>query len=289
MSVSFDIKQLNLILINAAGYNSLEKNMGEKITENKKKRKPIPYSHMKYVDDMSILQSLNLKEMLLPNPVCDPPRPLAYHDRTNHVLPTQSIALQDQLDKLETYCQENEMIINIKKCKVMIFNPHKNYAGMPKLTLSGMEGVHLDVVENFKLLGVHIRSDLKWWDNTDNMCQKGYTRLWMLRRLKLLGANESELLDVHKKQIRSVLELAVPVWQPALTKHEKVQIERVQKCALYIILGVKYSNYSNALRTLGCEELEDRRVEICEKFALKASKHEKYQTWFCKNKTHQYL
>ena len=81
------------------------------------------------------------------------------------------------------------------------------------------------------------------------------------------------------------MELAVPVWQPALTKHEKVQIERVQKCAFYIILGVNYLNYSNALKTLGCEELEDRRVKLCEKFALKASKHEKFQTWFCKNKT----
>ena len=81
------------------------------------------------------------------------------------------------------------------------------------------------------------------------------------------------------------MELAVPEWQPALTKHEKIQIERVQKCALYIILGVKYLNYSNALKTLGCEELEDRRVKMCEKFALNASKHEKYQTWFCKIST----
>ena len=276
---------LFLILINAVGYENLEKNMGGKITENLKKRTPVPYSHMKYVDDLSLLQSLNLKEILLPNPVCDPARPLAYHDRTNHVLPTESLTLQDQLHKLDNYCQENEMKINIKKCKVMIFNPHRNYAGMPKLTLPGMGGEHLDVVENFKLLGVHIRSDLKWWNNTNYICQKGYTRLWMLRRLKLLGASEAELLDVYAKQVRSVLELAVPVWQPALTNHEKVQIERVQKCAFYIILGANYLNYSHALKILGYELLEDRRVKLCEKFAQKASTHEKYQLWFCKTNT----
>ena len=73
---------LFLILINAAGYQQLEKKLGEKITENINKRKPVLYSHMKYVDDLSLLQSLNLKEILLPNPVSDPPRPLAYHDRT---------------------------------------------------------------------------------------------------------------------------------------------------------------------------------------------------------------
>ena len=215
---------LFLILINAAGYKKLEKNMGEIITDKLNKRKPVLHTHMKYVDDMSILQAMNLKEHLFPNPASDPPRPLAYHDRTNHIFPTELIALQDQLNRLDNYCQENQMKINDKKCKVMIFNPHRSYAGTPKLTLSGMGGDYIDVVEKFKLLGVQIRSDLRWGDNTDYICQKGYTRLWMLRRLKQLGASVTELIDVYQKQVRSVLELAVPVWQPAITRLEKSQI-----------------------------------------------------------------
>ena len=47
----------------------------------------------------------------------------------------------------------------------------------------------------------------------------------MLRRLKGLGANEEEILDVYQKQVRSVLELAVPVWQAGLTQQEVRQIE----------------------------------------------------------------
>ena len=73
--------------------------------------------------------------------------------------------------------------------------------------------------------------------------------------LKGLGAIEAEMLDVYKKQARSVLELAVPVWQPALTQQEVKQIER---CALFIILGDDYSSYANALDTLECENLNDR-------------------------------
>ena len=103
------------------------------------------------------------------------------------------------------------MKIYIQKCKVMIFNPHRNYAGMPRLTLSGMGGEHLEVVEKYKLLGVWVRSDLKWRDNTDYICHKDYTRLWMLRRLKLLGASQSELIDVFQKQIKLFLEMAVLV------------------------------------------------------------------------------
>ena len=59
----------------------------------------------------------------------------------------------------------------------------------------------------------------------------------MIRRLKKLGANKEELMDVYFKQVRSILEVAVPVWQPGLTQQELKQIERVQKCALHIILG----------------------------------------------------
>ena len=87
-------------------------------------------------------------------------------------------------------------------------------------------------------------------------------------------------ISVYQKQVRSALELAVPVWQPALTAQEKSQIERVQKCALYIILGSNYVGYKHALNLIGCESLEDRRIKLCEKFARKASKHLKYQNWF---------
>ena len=125
-----------------------------------------------------------------------------------------------------------------------------------------------------------MRSDMKWYDNTDFICQKGYSRLWMLRRLKGLGASTNELLDVYQKQVRSVLELAVPVWQPALTQQEMRQIERVQRCALYVILGDNYGSYDNALGSLGCDNLNDRRVKLCDKFAKKALKSPRYHHWF---------
>ena len=101
-----------------------------------------------------------------------------------------------------------------------------------------------------------------------------------LRRLKKLGASGIDLLDVFYKQVQYLLEMAVPAWNPGLTKQEIKQIERVQKTAMYIILGDEYENYSNALETLNCENLETRRENLCLKFAKKALKHEKYCKWF---------
>ena len=71
-----------------------------------------------------------------------------------------------------------------------------------------------------------------------------------------------------------------PVWSPGLTKHEIMQIERVQKAALYIILGEKYSEYLVSARSLKLHTLEDRRNTICGKFTKKAVRNPKFSDWF---------
>ena len=236
--------------------------------------------HLKYVDDLSLTQAINLKECLINNPDPNPPRPLTYHDRTNHLLPADSYQLQDQLHQLVRYSEDNQMVISENKCKVMIFNTGRKYDATPKLTLSGSGNNYLEVVETFQLLGVVIRSDLRWNDNTDYLCQKGYKRLWLIRRLKTLGATQPEMLDVYTKQVRSILELAVPVWSPGLTQLEVKKLERVQKTAFHIILGEKYVSYDNAMDILGCDRLVNRRKKLCENFGKRALKHPKFKSWF---------
>ena len=272
---------LFIILINAAGFGILQKHTGEHITKPLSKRTPIPNIHMKFVDDMTVATSINLKDALEPNPNPNPPRPLAFHDRTQHILPVEKCTLQGELRKLQDYANTNQMLVNCDKTKVMLFNSRRKYDFMPRLEI--VNGSILEVVEEFKLLGVIVQSDLKWHSNTQYICQKGYARLWMLRRLKSLGANVDEMLDVYDKQIRCVLELAVAVWEPALTQVEVRQIERVQKSAFSVILGEEYLSYENSLLKLDRLELSTRRYNLCKKFAKKSALHPKYQNWFTFN------
>ena len=79
-----------------------------------------------YVDDLSLAQSINLKECLIPNPDPSPARPLAYHDRTGHLLPTEACQLQEEINQLVTYSQANQMTINENKCKVRILTREGN-------------------------------------------------------------------------------------------------------------------------------------------------------------------
>ena len=130
---------------------------------------------------------------------------------------------------------------------------------------------------------VLIMSDLSWKSNTSKMCQTAYTRLWMLRRLKPLGASDEELLDIYDKQIRCIVEYAAPVWTSGLTLAESNQLERVQKAAFAIILENRYLSYSRALTIFRRTTLEQRRADLNLKFAKKSLTSEKYQHWFCPN------
>ena len=269
---------LFLILINAAGYEQLEKQLGEHITKKKNRRQIIPNIHMKYVDDLTLAETINVKDSVLPNPDPNPPRPLAYRDRTLHMLPRDQTPVQAELYKMVQYCEENQMRINTDKTKAVLFNTARKYDFMPQLTIDGTNP--LEVVEEFRLLGLVFKSNLSWQANTNQMCQKGFARLWMLRRLKKLGATQSEMIDVYYKQIRCILELAVAVWTPGLNKGESDQIERVQKCALHVIMGDNYQNYDHAAQLLEVDKLSQRRVQLCLNFARRLENHPKYSTWF---------
>ena len=73
-------------------------------------------------------------------------------------LPVENSLVYKQLLKTEQYARDNFMQINHKKTKVMVFNPCTSIDFMPELNLGNNE---LEVVEEMRLLGLIIRSDMK--------------------------------------------------------------------------------------------------------------------------------
>jgi hypothetical protein len=59
---------LFLILINSAGYQSLEKSIGQQTTIKKSMRNVLIITHVKFVDNMTLAAALNLKKCLERNP-----------------------------------------------------------------------------------------------------------------------------------------------------------------------------------------------------------------------------
>ena len=85
-----------------------------------------------------------------------------------------------------------------------------------------------------------------------------------------------QMFDVYTKEIRSIVEMAVPVWHSGLTNQQTSDIESVQKVAMRIILQDQYENYKSACQTLSAQTLSERRTKLCYKFASKNLKSDKY-------------
>ena len=85
----------------------------------------------------------------------------------------------------------------------------------------------MEVVEEYRLLGVVISSNLNWQAHVDAMCCKAYRRMWLIRRLKKLGACCEDLLTVYVTQIRCLVEFAVAAWNSGIKKAQVNQLERI--------------------------------------------------------------
>ena len=226
---------------------------------------------VKFVDDGTVAVSVDLKACLVPNPV-QRVRPLNFHERTGHILPDENNLLQFYIKDTEQFVAENNMVINTQKTKVISFTKSRKWDFPPEIHFS--DGSQLECIPETRLLGVVVSQDLRWAKNTAFICQKARQKLWILRRMLNFNLDLHQLYDVYSKEIRSILELAVPVWHSGLTRQQTSDIESIQKIAFRIILQDKFVDYKAACTLFSAQTLQDRQLKLCSKFALKNLKSE---------------
>ena len=95
-------------------------------------------------------------------------------------------------------------------------------------------------------------------------------------------SNIMDLRSICFTFIRSILEKSAVVWHSSLTKKNRPTLERVQKAAVRVILRDKYTNYTQGLKYLKMETLDERRRQLCLKFAKNCLKIEKLKGMFKK-------
>ena len=96
--------------------------------------------------------------------------------------------------------------------------------------------------------------------------------MWTITRLKSAGVNNDDTFHFYTMKIRSVLEYTAPVFNSMLTKQDIIDIERIQKIVLKIILGESYSSYEVACSLVSTISLDERRTQLSLKFALSCLK-----------------
>ena len=97
--------------------------------------------------------------------------------------------------------------------------------------------------------------------------------------------NMKDLEQIYMLQIRSKLDQSAVVWHSSLSQKNRNDLERVQKSAVRCILGEDYNGYANALKKLKLVTLEERREQMCLKFAKQCLKLDKMKELFPKNQS----
>ena len=82
-------------------------------------------------------------------------------------------------------------------------------------------------------------------------------------------------------RIRTFLEMNVPLWTFSISQIISEKIEKVQRTAIYIILGKEaHSDYHRNLALLDLLPLQKRRENIVNKFALTTFRNPAHKTMF---------
>ena len=163
----------------------------------------------------------------------------------------------------------------------MLFNRAIKIDFMPELYIS--QGKTQEVVEQMKLVGYQLRTDLKTISNTNYIVKRARKRMWVVRRLKMLGAGEQDLLNVLRAQVLSVLQFATPAWSTMLTVAESARIESVLRTGLHLVYGDKYGSFTWALKEANMCSLEDQRKNMFRTFTQGCIKSNKFKNWFVMN------
>ena len=209
----------------------------------------------KYFDDATVLEVINLLNVGLSSyRVKDSiPSHLPAH---NQFIDSKNLKSQEYVNKISDWTDQNLMELNVKKTHCMVFNFSKKYQFTTDIL---MKNQRIDIVDQAKLLGLILTSDLKWDENTNYLVKDANKRMLMLRAASKFTNDKQVLKQIYYSRIRCKLEQSAAVWSSSLTQKNIKDLERVQKSAVRIILGKSYESYTETLKELDMKRLSERR------------------------------
>ncbi len=140
---------------------------------------------------------------------------------------------RDQVNKLISWCNDNNLELNVNKTKEMIVDFRRKKSSPPSPLV--IDGRTVEIVQHFKCIGSAISSNLKWEINVVNTVKKAQQRLYFLRMIRSFGLTTKVMPNFYRAVIESVLIFSITVWFGSITQKGTLRINRVVKTASRII------------------------------------------------------
>ena len=184
---------------------------------------------------------------------------------------------QEILNKIKSNAETLGMQVNERKTQLLYVFPAIHSEVSSHIILK--DGTQIASQDRMVLLGFAFGNRPNLDTHMDLISKKFNIRVWVVRHLKQSGVPDKDIAAVFASTIRLVIEYACPVYAPMLTGTQAETIERMQRRVLKIIYGHRTS-YRAAMEKSGLPTMEQRRIEICERFTNKTSSTEQWKDWY---------
>lgn len=167
------------------------------------------------------------------------------------------VLLQDDLDRLTSYCQENKLILSLPKCKSITFTKKSNIIQFEY----SLCNTPLEKVSLIKDLGVFFDSKLHFDYHINHIINKAFQLYGFVMRTCKPFKKSGTYLLLYKSLIRPQLEYATQVWNPFYQRYRDL-LESVQSKYLRSVNYRCYrswSSYVNLLHKYSLSTLSKRR------------------------------
>jgi hypothetical protein len=133
---------------------------------------------------------------------------------------------RNAVEYVNTWCNRNYLDLNVSKTKEVVYDTRKNKCDPVPIIIKEDT---VDIVNNFKYLGITLQDDLKWSVHTAAQVKKGNKRLYHVRCLQKLNVDPKIMCMFYNCVISSVLVYALVCWYGSCSKQNKSAILKVRK------------------------------------------------------------
>ena len=148
------------------------------------------------------------------------------------ILKGDETAYRDEVQRLTTWCVDNNLALNTAKTQEIIIDFRKHSADPAPLHI---HGDCVERVPTFKFLGIHITEELSWSTNTTATVKKAQQRLHFLRLLRKNKLRQKLLVSFYRSAIESILAYGITVWYAGCSAADRRALQRVINAAQKIV------------------------------------------------------
>ena len=122
------------------------------------------FTFLMYADDTTLLSTYD-----------------TFHTNTDIDIATIQRNINEELVRVTTWLSRNKLLINTTKTKMTVFHTQQKHISYPDVIINNS---HVEIEDNFKLLGITVNKHLKWNTHIDNTAIKVSKYIGVLNRLK---------------------------------------------------------------------------------------------------------